>query len=1077
MRVWLFRMTVCVFAAAACAAGWFTYLNTNSDAIRRKVIEELQAQFVNVDVDMGSAWLQPLGGICVHDVRIIRRDDPSNPLLVVPSAVIHFDKEQLTQGRLIIRKIELQEPTLLLRRDVEANWNLNCLASRGHGDGSVPLVVVRRGTVIYEDRSGAVNRPRIEMRDVNFTVVNDPLPLVQVNGHGASPLGPLKWDLKWQRIQHVLTGNVELKDAGLTRGLVGDLSRHIPELAEHFNDFEAQGSAKFSFRFQPGGRPAFQPDLRVQLHHGRWRHPRLPLRHVENLEVKLRYFEDQLTVEDFRACSGSTEVRLQLGSVLPPAGLKLDEPQQLLNHLQLSVRNLTLSPELFARLPAHLQAIETAFKPSGPIDLTFELERRDGGWSQRCTINPQGMAAEYEDFRYPLRDVRGELVQVTTSTGLDRLEVNLTGRAAGQEISITGYSLGDGPNTQLELQAHGRNIPFDEDLLKAMGEYRRPAEALHPAGRGDFHLHVRRRPGESCADTDIRVDLHDLAICFDPFPYPLEEMSGRLHVTIGKRNRVEFESFRGRHHGGEVTINGFDDIAAAGTFLSLQVEATGIPFDAELARAAGHLHLQSAWKALGPRGRLNLSARITNVEHTAPPNAPKAPGEMEIVFERLQADALLPEFMPYELTHVSTAGRYSGNRFTFSEFRARHGSSRLLIGPTMLAVKPEGGMQVRFERIQLTPIVPDEEFLGALPPNLRGLCASLEPSGPMSLSAGVVIVDLARAPEERERPRLQARQLPDRTVRMSSASLPEPESSPWIYWNNLSLQFAGAALRIGVRCENVFGEVTSTGAYRNGRLGAVVGNLELTHAAVLRQPFQNVHAELLMDPERAPGVLQVRNLKADVYGGNIVGQGGIRFEPTLRYELNLNAVQLRMEEIARHNQLTSEQLNGRAHAQLYLKGQGGDLATLEGGGRFDIPKGRINDLPPLLDLLKFVKLRPPDGTMFSEAHTKFKIQGDRVHFEQFDLIGDLVSLTGTGDMNLDGTHVKLEVYPIWSRLVQGLPGPVREGANALSHGLYKIGMTGSLGGKLDFRSEALPVITDPVRRMIERLRQSGGREN
>ena len=35
--------------------------------------------------------------------------------------------------------------------------------------------------------------------------------------------------------------------------------------------------------------------------------------------------------------------------------------------------------------------------------------------------------------------------------------------------------------------------------------------------------------------------------------------------------------------------------------------------------------------------------------------------------------------------------------------------------------------------------------------------------------------------------------------------------------------------------------------------------------------------------------------------------------------------------------------------------------------------------------------------------------------------------------------------------------------------LYKIEMTGNLGGKLDLRSEAMPIIVEPVKRLLGRM--------
>jgi hypothetical protein len=333
----------------------------------------------------------------------------------------------------------------------------------------------------------------------------------------------------------------------------------------------------------------------------------------------------------------------------------------------------------------------------------------------------------------------------------------------------------------------------------------------------------------------------------------------------------------------------------------------------------------------------------------------------------------------------------------------------------------------------------------------------------MWLSAGRVVVDLAPPPPDA----YQVATGPRREPRAHLAGV----GAPWIYWEGAVITLAGASLKLGARFDTVFGELGSRGEYRNGRLGAVEGNLEFAQAALFHQPVHHVHAQLVLDPGRAPGVLQIRNIKGDVYGGAVAGQGKLLLGPALRYELSLNGVQLNLEEAARSNHLGPDaQLSGKAMVQLYLTGQGGDLATLSGGGRVDVPKGKLYDLPPMLDLLKFLKLRTPDGTAFEEAHAEFRVQGRRIQFDEIELLGGLVSLTGSGGMNLDGTDVKLDVSTVWTRVVRALPARAREVPNTVSRNLYQIEMRGSRGGGLDIRGEPLPGLTEPLRRLVGRER-------
>jgi len=164
-RKLLLHSVVCMGLAGAGIIGWLAYLRMNSQAIRQQLIEQLQGQLQDVDVEVGAAWLRPLGGISVRDLKIHRKGEAGPALLEVPSATIYHDKEQLTHGRLAIRKIELVQPTLRLRRDAQGQWNLTHLTPPARdSEEPAPTVVVRQGTILYDDHFGNISRPVLELR-------------------------------------------------------------------------------------------------------------------------------------------------------------------------------------------------------------------------------------------------------------------------------------------------------------------------------------------------------------------------------------------------------------------------------------------------------------------------------------------------------------------------------------------------------------------------------------------------------------------------------------------------------------------------------------------------------------------------------------------------------------------------------------------------------------------------------------------------------------------------------------------------------------------------------------------------
>src|SRR5262245_46062569 len=129
-RKWMVRGFV-FFVVAAFVAGLLVYQSyTNSAEIRRRVIEHIGKETVNVAVSLESAQLRLLGGISVSELRLSRRDDPEHTeFLYAPTGVIYHDKEKLLQGKLAIRKVELFRPRLRAIRSPDGKWNLVGISS------------------------------------------------------------------------------------------------------------------------------------------------------------------------------------------------------------------------------------------------------------------------------------------------------------------------------------------------------------------------------------------------------------------------------------------------------------------------------------------------------------------------------------------------------------------------------------------------------------------------------------------------------------------------------------------------------------------------------------------------------------------------------------------------------------------------------------------------------------------------------------------------------------------------------------------------------------------------------------
>ena len=222
--------------------------------------------------------------------------------------------------------------------------------------------------------------------------------------------------------------------------------------------------------------------------------------------------------------------------------------------------------------------------------------------------------------------------------------------------------------------------------------------------------------------------------------------------------------------------------------------------------------------------------------------------------------------------------------------------------------------------------------------------------------------------------------------RRAGGHSPGPGSPPLFYWDG-KVTFTDAALRTGIEWTDVTGVVACQGRYRGHALERVLGHIALDRSRIMHQPLNNLHAQVIVD-EKSPNVIQVENITAGLFGGQLGGQARVTFGSGLQYGLYLAVVGAQLEEFARQNRMGNAHLSGAARAELYLTGAGAGLDELEGAATVHVPNGKIYNLPVFLDLLKVIGFHSPDGTAFEEGHLEVAIHGRKLDVQRLDLLGN-----------------------------------------------------------------------------------------
>ncbi len=780
VRSWVIRGLILAGVAALAALAWYAHSWISPERVREQVVATLSDQFEGVDVHVGSARMRILGGIAVTDLKLTRRG-AAEPFVIVPSAILYHDKEQLNHGRLVIRKVEMDGPTLRLERSAEGKWNVTEVSKPGPADKPVPTFVIKNGTVIVVDRTpGAL--PPATFTDVQCTLLNDPLSTLTVQATAsAKGYGPLTVRGRLNRVNGNLSLSVDLAQIALGEAVVPVAKRFAPELAPHLAKIAATASVKAELIYTPEATPQWRHKVRFEVKDARFEHPELPWP-VEKITAAVSSEDGHIKVEDATAEIGRAKVRLSLetrADVTPvansgPASDPLRRIEDNLKKLDISAAGVALDDALFERLPDKVKAARKTFAPTGQVDLGYRFTREGAGWRRELEVRPKQSAMVYEKFRYPISDIRGLVKRTVTHAGAESTTINLVGTAAGQLVTIEGRVEGDGPDPAVALRITGQNVPIDESLFAAFpAKYAATVRELRAAGRLDFVAKITQPGGVNLSTNEFIIDLKEGKLNYTAFPYALEKVKGRLVIRststdatrpvrpgepvrpLPDRDELVFDSFTGVHAGAPLWMHGARRPHANGRDrkIVLHVGGNNLPLDAELKTALAVAKVDDIWTTLAPKGNLTFAADVEVLERVGSGVRPDPDfdpaNDIRLTFS-FSGPTITPKFFAYELTDVSGWLEYKNNRLDVAHFAARHGVSRVKLAAGDIRFYPDGAVWANLGGIEMKPLIPDAALKKALPGKLGPALEELQLKGGAELFVKHLVV--SAPPEAKDLP-------------------------------------------------------------------------------------------------------------------------------------------------------------------------------------------------------------------------------------------------------------------------------------------------------------------------------------
>jgi hypothetical protein len=1130
LRSWAIRGSILAGVAGLAVLGWIAYSWVSPERVRAQVVAHLSEQFEGVDVHVGSARMRIFGGISVTDIRLTR-PGAERPFLSVPSAVLYHDKEQVNRGRMVIKKVELENPELHLDRGPDGKWNVAEVMRATPADKPVPTFVIKNGTIHVTDR-GPDPVPSFSLTGADVTLLNDPLPVLAVQVKAtAGAYGPVSARARVNRVTGALSVGLEMPEFPATEATAA-AKRFAPDLASHLGGLTATASIAADLTYTPDAPKKWRHDVRVDLRDAKFTHPDLP-DPVEKITATLRVVDGRAKIDDATATVNGAKVKLSLetrtasealasggrkppdspasGGLRPPLAREEGALRKLEEHLQrieVSVAGVPLDDALFKQLPERAKKARRQFSPTGTVDIAYKFTRdATAGWKRELEVRPKQIAAVYEKFKYPLADIRGTIKRTDTPAGEPSVAVDLVGTASGQLITIKGQLTGDGEDPGMNLRVTGANIPMNDALIAAFPpKYAEMVRKFRAAGRGSFVAEINQQPGVNLCENVFHVTVEDGTLNHADFPLLLEKVKGRLVVRITSsdptrpvrpgaplvpppdRDEIVLDAFTAIHAGAAVWLNGSKRPIpnSPDRKLTLHVGGNNCPIDADMRAALAALKVDSIWTTFNPRGRVTFAADLEVIERAAPADErplvadlPINPAtDLKLTFN-FSGPTVTPSFFAYELTDLAGWVEYKNGRVDVAHVAGRHGDTKVKLAAAEVRLYPDGAIWANVGAVEIKPFVADAAMLKALPGGLAAAVEDLQLKGGAELLVKHMVV--LSPPDDRLPPPEPGLGLPvARGQSPDSAAPGRPD--PVIYWD-AEVKLAGASIDTGVAWEQVFGAVAVRGRYEGTHTGLMRGAVWLDRAVIAKQPVARVSARLkaapqLPDPARRgeylPTEVEITDIAGDLFHGALGGEARVILTEPSRFDLWLTATDVQLDEVAKHYKVGSDaDLKGIAQAQLRLYNRPDPKTgrlVVEGSGKLDVPTGRMYNLPVLLDLMKVFKLQTPDKTAFEEAHATFRVQGDRIIVEQVDLIGKAVCLGGSGELDTSGEYVKFEFYTVLSQVLARMVNtPVGDLTAFLSKNLFKIKLTRE-NGELKYKPETVPLVTEPARAVADRLR-------
>ncbi|WP_146520799.1 AsmA-like C-terminal region-containing protein [Stieleria varia] len=1001
---------------------WTIAPQTVGEQARRHLEKTFREHYPNLQVSIERGRYDPKIGLIFDNISI-SEPASSSGLVQAGLEMLTGPSEQMVHIKRLVVVADTQPQRLLERGNPLVTRRLVIEGVEAEGrlraDGTISLQ-----SLWPLPKFGPKACPRIEVRDVDFTLISDQStgkPIKMNFAEIVTTENPLAGSMDAQgnvvEVQKVVTArgsssfvdefainaNIVPGGADVEASIGGlrwsdDLFDRLPEpyreKIQQARGLTAVSDTRISARYRVDAPIAFK--TRTKIRDGRLEHPALPLP-LDRLGGVVTCTRDGVDIESFYGMWGDANYHVtgRMEGLQWPAKVQLNCG---INHLLLDQRVASVLPE---KLRAHWDK----FQPYGRVDARIpQLKFENGKWSANATVTCKGVDVRYEKFPYPVQQLVGD-IELTPTIVSSELMV---GRVGGQGMQCA-FVVPTRPELPIEkritIQTDGP-IAIDNVMLdslsprgKATSKLESFMRSLNP--RGAIHLQTAILGNDKSGDEyrDIKLQVFDGTIRFDKFAYPIYNVTGNVQL---RNDDVYIQEFHGVNaSGGRIACNGIYRLPPKPLYpntpspntpspntpspntpsvatlpaMELDFHATDVPMDGAL-RASLPEASQMTWDALSPSGVLDeLFVKLTQ-QHPDPVTGEIAPLEMDVAAREHITESpsqpalrLQPVALPYRLDITDGLVRFDGEKVTIDSLRAQHDATRLS-AEGFCGKRPDGRWRLVLDVHSGSRLNPDAELIEALPIEMRQAMRELQLRGPVGVRG--------------------------RTETLLSD---ENNPNPVFDWN-LVLQLEGN--RIGdvgpvhsLRGELfVRGKKDESGIRANGDVQIDSMHVDDLQITGIRGPYSVVDDLLQLGSVTDQAI----PLQGNLFGGHASVQGSVLLSDA-SFDVQMALQDAQVPSILAEIGEGRSELTGTLNGRMTLEGLLGTTELLSGNGAVTVENANLYQLPFLVQLLNLFSITATEDVAFTNGDVKFTLSESELIFNDLKMWGSLIALQGSGTLD------------------------------------------------------------------------------